>query len=340
MPPPNLATAAVKASGAPGSRTLAAHFGDIVNVKSFGATGDGTTNDQAAIQAAFDYAFGTSGSPHAVAGRFTNKPVFFPVGNYRVNSGLTLTQVKAGHIYGSGNGTTTIFYGGGSSGITLLGINGMEDSRIERLSFANSSSTGSVCIDLDWGGTGSVGLGNNFFSDLGCSNSPFGLRVANSGNGGANNTFFNCNHGNCSDTGFKVAGGAATGQTFISGGASSCGVGIRVTAGSIDSIVGSGFATNTTWDITGAVSLVHGCRSESNNFINVAGLVNLAGIEHTAGSAGTSIALASPGRASVDSMHSSLGVITGSTGNLYLRGCNFASGTYLTGFSGTVSQNI
>jgi hypothetical protein len=266
--------------------------------------------------------------------------VFFPVGNYRIDSGLTLTQVSAGHIYGSGNGTSTIFYGGGASGVTLLAINGMEDSRIERLSFAGSSSTGSVCIDLDWGGTGSVGLSNNMFSDLGCANSPFGLRIANSGNGGANNTFFNCNHGNCSDTGFKVAGSAATGQTFISGGASSCGVGIRVTAGSIDSIVGSGFATNTTWDITGAVSLVHGCRSESLNFINIAGLVNLAGIEHTAGSAGTSIALASPGRAVVDSMHSSLGVITGSTGNLYLRGCSFASGTYLTGFSGTVSQNI
>jgi hypothetical protein len=341
MPSPNLATAAVKASGAPGSRTLAAHFGDIVNVKSFGATGDGTTNDQPAIQAAFDYAFGTSGSPHAVAGRFTNKPVFFPVGNYRVNSGLTLTQVSAGHIYGSGSGTTTIFYGGGAWSGTVLAINGMQDSQIEKLSISNSGAALTVCIDLDWNGTGTVGLTNNSFADMGCSNAAFGIRIANTGNAGDNNTFINCSHSTCSDTGFKVVGANALAQTFISGGASNCGVGIRVTAGSIDAIIGSGFASNTTWDIIGKVNLVHGIRSESNNFINVANPVSIVGGTHNPGSAGTSIALASPGKAVVDAFHANTnGVITGSTGNLYLRGCDFNSGSYLTGFTGTVSQNI
>ena len=46
--------------------------GAVVNVKDFGATGDGTTNDTVAIQAAIDSLAATGGT------------VFFPTGTYRI----------------------------------------------------------------------------------------------------------------------------------------------------------------------------------------------------------------------------------------------------------------
>ena len=60
------------------ARTLANRFADVVNVKDFGAAGNGSTDDTTAIQAAIDYAY-------------TNKKgtVFFPAGVY-VSQQLTL----------------------------------------------------------------------------------------------------------------------------------------------------------------------------------------------------------------------------------------------------------
>lgn len=62
-----------QASGTPTARNLVTRFADIINVKDFGATGDGVTNDTAAIQAAL-----------AAAG--TTKTVLIPNGNYVVTA--------------------------------------------------------------------------------------------------------------------------------------------------------------------------------------------------------------------------------------------------------------
>lgn len=59
----------VTATGGSASRTLAAHFKDIINVKDFGATGDGVTNDTTAIAA-------------AVTALTANSTLYFPAGVY------------------------------------------------------------------------------------------------------------------------------------------------------------------------------------------------------------------------------------------------------------------
>ena len=76
------------------ARTVDSKLKDVVSVKDFGAVGDGTTNDTAAIQAAIVYADST------------NNTLYFPPGNYittvalRLNGGIT--------VKGSGLATTTI----------------------------------------------------------------------------------------------------------------------------------------------------------------------------------------------------------------------------------------
>jgi len=82
--------ALVTATGSTTPRTLANRFADVVNVKDFGAVGDGVTDDTAAIQAAINFATGI---------------VSFPSGNYLV-SNLSIT--KNIQLIGQGSGTTII----------------------------------------------------------------------------------------------------------------------------------------------------------------------------------------------------------------------------------------
>lgn len=79
--------------------------GEYLNIKDFGAKGDGVTNDTAAIQ-------------HALS---LGKPIYFPEGNYAVNERIDLdTNTK---IKGDGRNNTFITAIGGS-GLTMLGTNG------------------------------------------------------------------------------------------------------------------------------------------------------------------------------------------------------------------------
>lgn len=55
------------------SRTLESRFNEYVSIKDYGATGDGATDDSAAIQAAFDF------------GSANNIPVYVPTGTYILN---------------------------------------------------------------------------------------------------------------------------------------------------------------------------------------------------------------------------------------------------------------
>jgi hypothetical protein len=75
----------VKSTGSTTARSLANRFADVVNVKDFGAVGDGVANDTAAIQAAIN----------------TGKSVVLPEGTYIANN---LTQSTNGQrFYGLGN---------------------------------------------------------------------------------------------------------------------------------------------------------------------------------------------------------------------------------------------
>jgi len=101
--------------------------GAPVNVKDYGATGDGSTNDAAAIQAAIT----------AVA--TTGQAIYVPAGTYKISSVLT----SSGHLnmFGDGDKSVLDFSGitSGSSGITVTGT-------ITEIQAVSSASAGSLTI--------------------------------------------------------------------------------------------------------------------------------------------------------------------------------------------------
>src|SRR5262249_47367331 len=139
---------AFPATGAPTPRTMPDRLAEIVNVRDYGAIGDGVNDDTSAIQAAFNAAFGSASQPNGNNGKFVNRPVYFPHGNYRVTSPLTLRSVIGGHIFGSGSLSTSIFYAGpvpgGSTITSMIATNGFAYSRVEGLNLSISG-TETVC---------------------------------------------------------------------------------------------------------------------------------------------------------------------------------------------------
>jgi hypothetical protein len=114
-----------------------AKLAQTVSVKDFGATGNGTTDDTAAIQAAFN-----SG---AVA-------IYFPAGRYIVTADLTRSGNT--YIYGDTltssilqmNGTASFIYTGGTAG-SEYGTNQLQ---IERLGFECPTLTAKSVINAAW----------------------------------------------------------------------------------------------------------------------------------------------------------------------------------------------
>lgn len=157
-------------------RTVQSKLLDVVSVKDFGAVGDGTTDDTAAIQAALNT---------------TSKAIYFPDGLYRVaRAGTTaaLTSTVADRqIFGEGRITATsvvrkVFYITGArtqfrldcAGNNLIGVfvhTFADDCEVTRCRITNlysPASTGEVNgvrVTLD-GLTGGAVVSDNFFNNL------------------------------------------------------------------------------------------------------------------------------------------------------------------------------
>jgi hypothetical protein len=80
--PANVGLAPILADGTTAYRTSNERWADVVNVKDFGAVGNGSTDDTAAIQAAVD------ASP-------VGATVFFPVGTYKTTAAIRLKSYRS-----------------------------------------------------------------------------------------------------------------------------------------------------------------------------------------------------------------------------------------------------
>lgn len=156
-----IAVDTVGADGRPASWKKKAR--DVLNVKDFGAKGDGSTDDTAAIQAAIDYA--------VAAGR---RSVYFPAGTYIVTSPLH-AQVETGTTTVGGSTKSRYAYGMGLTlrgeqvGKTVLRKTGQATYTIP----ANNNINGGSAVDtvLFFGGTEGTGL---YVSDLSIENASTG----------------------------------------------------------------------------------------------------------------------------------------------------------------------
>lgn len=152
-----IAVDTVGADGHPASWKKKAR--DVLNVKDFGAKGDGSTDDTAAIQAAIDYA--------VAAGR---RSVYFPAGTYIVTSPLH-AQVETGTTTVGGSTKSRYAYGMGLTlrgeqvGKTVLRKTGQTTYTIPANNNINGGST--VDTTLFFGGTEGTGL---YVSDLSIEN--------------------------------------------------------------------------------------------------------------------------------------------------------------------------
>jgi hypothetical protein len=109
-----------------------------VNVKDYGAVGDGSTNDSAAFQAAFDAANG--------------RKVYAPAGTYRLNTGVS--NITAGGVFtkglsliGDGPDKTIIDFRGSTQAINIDTDTTLEFQmfvRFEQLKIVGSSATGTA----------------------------------------------------------------------------------------------------------------------------------------------------------------------------------------------------
>ena len=138
-------------------------YRDMLNVRDFGAKGDGSTDDTAAIQAAIDYA--------VAAGR---RSVYFPAGTYIVTSPLH-AQVETGTTTVGGSTKSRYAYGMGLTlrgeqvGKTVLRKTGQATYTIPANNNINGGST--VDTTLFFGGTEGTGL---YVSDLSIENASTG----------------------------------------------------------------------------------------------------------------------------------------------------------------------
>lgn len=248
--------------------TLITRFQDVVNVKDWGAAGDGSADDTAEIQAAFDYAFGTTGSPHGDTAT-SNRQVYFPPGNFKISAPLTIRSGKGVHIFGAGRHVSNISQV--TNNTSAIVTNGFEFSVVEQLNIGTVSGGSGICFDLDWDNTGECALQSNTFRDCFFGGGAYGLSIGKSAFMGSENTIDNCYFINHNVAGLATRNGNALQQTVRGGNFAQCARAIYVVAGSVMSIDGVGFQGQTIAHIKvdntagdGMMS-IRGCRSENIN---------------------------------------------------------------------------
>src|SRR5947209_7668324 len=81
---------AFPAAGAPSNVTMPKRLNYSLNVKDFGAKGNGVTDDTDAINAVIDYAYTLGGNTISQSPRQFGAVIFFPPGIYLVSKGGTV----------------------------------------------------------------------------------------------------------------------------------------------------------------------------------------------------------------------------------------------------------
>jgi Pectate lyase superfamily protein len=117
----------------------------VINVKDYGAVGDGATDDTAAIVAAINAA--TGGAPGAAPSpqRAALKPVYLPRGEYRITSQIKVLSVLNFVMFGDGSRQTSISVGASMTDALLFdGCPGLHLSDLRIIGYGGFTGAGAV----------------------------------------------------------------------------------------------------------------------------------------------------------------------------------------------------
>jgi hypothetical protein len=249
-----------------------------VNVKDpqFGAVGDSRTDDTTAIQAAVDYCFGSPLSPHGTGMAASNGVLYFPPGFYRITAPIELVKLHGARILGSGRFVTKIV---NEAGGPIFATNGCSYSHFEGI-YLQTGDKISTVLDLNWDGTaGGAALQSNSFIDMFFDGGAHGVDIGARGYMGSENIFINCFWYGSAVAGLKTSNFNACQNTVVGGNFQACNMGIWVSRGSVTLIESVGFQVQKEWDVrvdnsaNDTINII-GCRTESQNFIQVANYVH------------------------------------------------------------------
>jgi len=275
----------------------------FINVKQYGATGDGVTDDTAAIQAAFNAVFVQSvgGTPPPTQNLGI---LFFPPGTYNVSSPIQINGMVGGMVQGSGRFTTVIE---DTTGNGCFITNGMAYSWFSDMRLSSNFTSGEL-FDLDWvSSSGFLATQSNTFANMQFQGGRDQVRVGHSGAQCSENTFLNCFWQSPSRDGLRVESFNSLAQNVYGGNFQGCGHdAINVVSGSVPIVSGTGFQGSINFDIeiqgsSNDTYCISGCRSESDNFMTAPrGQVAVIGCEHTNSPHDANISIANPAVVTAD----------------------------------------
>jgi Pectate lyase superfamily protein len=156
-------------------------FTSWMNVKAFGARGDGVTDDTAAIQTAL-VALGSGGANGYV--------LYIPAGTYKITQKLTYYKREFTSILGE-DPATTFFKWSGPAGGTMLAVDGVDYTRISRITFDGSSSAGVLVDQSGVTAGGFFDTGNEYADDV-FQDAATGIQCGVKANGCAEATIIRC----------------------------------------------------------------------------------------------------------------------------------------------------
>ena len=146
-------TPIVTGDGVDVTRTLQQRLDDYVSIKSFGAVGDGTTDDLSAIQRAIDELYSDTDEADVRSHRI----LFFPAGTYKVSGSITIPRYA--HLTGEGPDKTILYQTGGAAPVavtedlsgntfgSILSASFPTEIQISNLTFKNGEAYGGMSID-------------------------------------------------------------------------------------------------------------------------------------------------------------------------------------------------
>ncbi len=118
-----------------------------------GATGNGSTDDTAALQSCLN------------ALNTTNSVLWIPAGTYKITATLTLTSGDSVSVIGADPSTTIISWGGSANSKAMLLSQGTHYSRVDRLTFNGNSNVGALIVQTQDNGA-FFDTGNEYADDV------------------------------------------------------------------------------------------------------------------------------------------------------------------------------